>query len=390
MITPVMPTYARADLAFEKGEGPYLYAQDGRRFLDFGSGIAVNTLGHSHPHLVAKLSEQVGKLWHTSNLYQMPGQVKLAERLVANTFADTVFFCNSGAEANEAGIKMLRRYQHVSGNPEKNRILVATNAFHGRTLGTLTAGYSEKYREGFGPMPDGFDRVAFGNLNELRNAITPNTGGIILEPIQGEGGICRAPEGYLEGVRKAADEFGMLVMFDEVQTGIGRTGKLFAYQWSDMVPDIISSAKGLGGGFPIGALLANEKAASAFSPGMHGTTFGGNQLATAAANAVLDEVLKPGFMDNVLEMSRLIVDGLEGIARKHPGFIEEVRGMGLLLGMKTVPTNGDVVAKLRELNLLTVPAGDNVVRLLPPLNITKSHVDEALAAIEAAAVALTK
>ena len=390
MITPVMPTYARADLAFERGEGPYLYAQDGRRFLDFGSGIAVNTLGHSHPHLVAKLTEQVGKLWHTSNLYQMPGQVKLAERLVANTFADTVFFCNSGAEANEAGIKMLRRYQHVSGHPEKNRILVATNAFHGRTLGTLTAGYSEKYREGFGPMPDGFDRVAFGNLNELRNAITPNTGGIILEPIQGEGGICRAPEGYLEGVRKAADEFGMLVMFDEVQTGIGRTGKLFAYQWSDMVPDIVSSAKGLGGGFPIGALLANEKAASAFSPGMHGTTFGGNQLATAAANAVLDEVLRPGFMDHVLEMGRLIIDGLEVIERKHPGFIEEVRGMGLLLGMKTKPANVDVVAKLREFNLLTVPAGDNVVRIIPPLNITKTHVDEALVAIDAAAAALGK
>ncbi|BDW94399.1 MULTISPECIES: aspartate aminotransferase family protein [Thalassospira] len=390
MITPVMPTYARANLAFEKGEGPYLYAQDGRRFLDFGSGIAVNTLGHSHPHLVAKLTEQVGKLWHTSNLYQMPGQEKLAKRLIENSFADTVFFCNSGAEANEAGIKMLRRYQYVSGHPEKNRILVATNAFHGRTLGTLTAGYSEKYREGFGPMPDGFDRVAFGNLNELRNAITPNTGGIILEPIQGEGGICRAPEGYLEGVRKAADEFGMLVMFDEVQTGIGRTGKLFAYQWSDMEPDIISSAKGLGGGFPIGALLANEKAAAAFTPGMHGTTFGGNQLATAAANAVLDEVLKPGFMDHVLEMSRLIVDGLEVIARKHPGFIEEVRGMGLLLGMKTKPANVDVVAKLREFNLLTVPAGDNVVRIIPPLNITKTHVDEALVAIDAAAAALGK
>ena len=390
MITPVMPTYARANLAFEKGEGPYLYAQGGRRFLDFGSGIAVNTLGHSHPHLVAKLTEQVGKLWHTSNLYQMPGQEKLAKRLIENSFADTVFFCNSGAEANEAGIKMLRRYQYVSGHPEKNRILVATNAFHGRTLGTLTAGYSEKYREGFGPMPDGFDRVAFGNLNELRNAITPNTGGIILEPIQGEGGICRAPEGYLEGVRKAADEFGMLVMFDEVQTGIGRTGKLFAYQWSDMEPDIISSAKGLGGGFPIGALLANEKAAAAFTPGMHGTTFGGNQLATAAANAVLDEVLKPGFMDHVLEMSRLIVDGLEVIARKHPGFIEEVRGMGLLLGMKTKPANVDVVAKLREFNLLTVPAGDNVVRIIPPLNITKTHVDEALVAIDAAAAALGK
>ncbi|MBO6804927.1 MAG: aspartate aminotransferase family protein, partial [Thalassospira sp.] len=382
--------YARANLAFEKGEGPYLYAQDGRRFLDFGSGIAVNTLGHSHPHLVAKLTEQVGKLWHTSNLYQMPGQEKLAKRLIENSFADTVFFCNSGAEANEAGIKMLRRYQYVSGHPEKNRILVATNAFHGRTLGTLTAGYSEKYREGFGPMPDGFDRVAFGNLNELRNAITPNTGGIILEPIQGEGGICRAPEGYLEGVRKAADEFGMLVMFDEVQTGIGRTGKLFAYQWSDTEPDIISSAKGLGGGFPIGALLANEKAAAAFTPGMHGTTFGGNQLATAAANAVLDEVLKPGFMDHVLEMSRLIVDGLEVIARKHPGFIEEVRGMGLLLGMKTKPANVDVVAKLREFNLLTVPAGDNVVRIIPPLNITKTHVDEALVAIDAAAAALGK
>jgi len=390
VITPVMPTYARADLAFEKGEGPYLYAQDGRRFLDFGSGIAVNTLGHSHPHLVEKLTEQVGKLWHTSNLYQMPGQEKLAKRLIENSFADTVFFCNSGAEANEAGIKMLRRYQYVSGHPEKNRILVATNAFHGRTLGTLTAGYSEKYREGFGPMPDGFDRVAFGNLNELRNAITPNTGGIILEPIQGEGGICRAPEGYLEGVRKAADEFGMLVMFDEVQTGIGRTGKLFAYQWSDMEPDIISSAKGLGGGFPIGALLANEKAAAAFTPGMHGTTFGGNQLATAAANAVLDEVLKPGFMDHVLEMSRLIRDGLEVIERKHPGFIQEIRGMGLLLGMKTKPANVDVVAKLREHNLLTVPAGDNVVRIIPPLNITKAHVDEALVAIDAAAAALGK
>ncbi|MDP2700332.1 aspartate aminotransferase family protein [Thalassospira sp.] len=384
-----MPTYARADLAFERGEGPYLYALDGRRFLDFGSGIAVNCLGHSHPHLVRELTDQVAKLWHTSNLYQMPGQQKLAERLVANTFADTVFFCNSGAEANEAGIKMMRRYQYVAGNREKNRILVATNAFHGRTLGTLTAGYSEKYREGFGPMPDGFDRVAFGNLNELRDAITPETAGILVEPIQGEGGICKAPEGYLEGLRKAADEYGLLVMFDEIQTGIGRTGKLFAYQWSDMEPDIISSAKGLGGGFPIGALLANEKAASAFSPGMHGTTFGGNQLATRAANAVLDEVLKPDLMENVLAMSQFLRTGLEAIGRKHPGFIAEIRGMGLLMGIKTVPTNSDVVAKLRELNLLTVPAGDNVVRIIPPLNITKTHVDEALAAIDAAAAALT-
>ncbi|MFH1805970.1 MAG: aspartate aminotransferase family protein [Pseudomonadota bacterium] len=384
-----MPTYARADLAFERGEGPYLYALDGRRFLDFGSGIAVNCLGHSHPHLVRELTDQVAKLWHTSNLYQMPGQQKLAERLVANTFADTVFFCNSGAEANEAGIKMLRRYQYVAGNREKNRILVATNAFHGRTLGTLTAGYSEKYREGFGPMPDGFDRVAFGNLNELRDAITPETAGILVEPIQGEGGICKAPEGYLEGLRKAADEYGLLVMFDEIQTGIGRTGKLFAYQWSDMEPDIISSAKGLGGGFPIGALLANEKAASAFSPGMHGTTFGGNQLATRAANAVLDEVLKPGLMENVLAMSQFLRTGLEAIGRKHPGFIAEIRGMGLLMGIKTVPVNTDVVAKLRELNLLTVPAGDNVVRIIPPLNITKTHVDEALAAIDVAAAALT-
>lgn len=390
MIAPVMPTYARADLAFEKGEGPYLYAQDGRRFLDFGSGIAVNTLGHAHPHLVEALTEQAKKVWHTSNLYRIPGQEKLAARLVENTFADTVFFCNSGAEANEAGIKMLRRYQYVSGHAEKNRILVATNAFHGRTLGTLTAGYSDKYREGFGPMPDGFDRVAFGNLNELRDAITPETAGILVEPIQGEGGICKAPEGYLEGLRKAADEFGLLVMFDEVQTGVGRTGKLYAYEWSDMVPDIISSAKGLGGGFPVGALLANEKAAAALTAGMHGTTFGGNPLAMAAANAVLDEVLKPGFMDNVLAMSQLIRDGLAVIARKHPGFIAEVRGMGLLLGMKTVPTNVDVVAKLRELGLLTVPAGDNVVRLLPPLNITKTHVDEALAAIDAAAAALAQ
>ncbi|WP_305791109.1 aspartate aminotransferase family protein [Thalassospira sp. MCCC 1A01428] len=389
MITPVMPTYARADLAFEKGEGPYLYAQDGRRFLDFGSGVAVNCLGHAHPHLVEAITEQAKKVWHTSNLYRVPGQEKLAKRFVEHTFADTVFFCNSGAEANEAGLKMLRRYQYVNGHSEKNRILVASNAFHGRTIGTLTAGASDKYREGFGPMPEGFDRVAFGNLNELRNAISEKTAGILVEPIQGEGGIMPAPKGYLEGLRKAADEYGLLVMFDEVQTGIGRTGKLFAYEWSDMLPDIISSAKGLGGGFPVGALLANEKAAAALTPGMHGSTFGGNPLAMAAANAVLDEVLKPGFFDNVLAMSKLIRDGLAAIAKKHPGFIDEVRGTGLLLGMKMVPNNGDVVGKLRDQNLLTVPAGDNVVRLLPPLNITKTQVDEALAAIDAVAAAFT-
>jgi acetylornithine/N-succinyldiaminopimelate aminotransferase len=380
-----MPTYARADLAFERGEGPYLYAQDGRRFLDFGSGVAVNCLGHAHPHLVKALTEQAQKVWHTSNLYRIPGQEKLAARLVENTFADTVFFCNSGAEANDAGIKMLRRYQHISGHPEKNRIIVATDAFHGRSIATITAGGTAKYREGFGPLPEGFDRVPFGNLNELRNAITDETAAILVEPVQGEGGIRPASPEYLQGLRKAADEFGLLLMFDEVQTGVGRTGKFYAYEWAGVEPDVMASAKGLGGGFPVGAVLANEKAAQAFTPGMHGSTFGGNPLAMAAGNAVLDEVLKPGFMDNVVAMSDLLRDGLAQIRAKHPGFIEEVRGQGLLLGMKMVPTNGDVIVKLRDHALLTVGAGDNVVRLLPPLNITKTQVDEALAAIDAVA-----
>ncbi len=382
MISPVMPTYQRADLAFERGEGAYLFATDGRRYLDFVSGIAVTALGHAHPHLVAALTEQAKKVWHLSNLYQIPGQQRLAERLVAASFADSVFFCNSGAEAIECGLKMTRKYHDESGHPERYRIITVEGAFHGRTLATIAAGGQEKHLKGFDPVVDGFDKVAFGNMNELRAAITAQTAAILTEPVQGEGGMRPAPAEYLQAVRRVADEFGLLLFVDEVQCGMGRTGKLFAHEWAGIEPDILATAKGIGGGFPMGACLAKEKVASALVAGSHGSTFGGGPLAMACGNAVLDVLLGDGFLGEVERMGRLLRTGLEALVKRHPGIFAEVRGAGLMLGLKCVVTNTDVVGRLREAGLLTGSAGENVVRILPPLIVTENHVDEALRIID--------
>ena len=384
MIPAVMPTYARSELAFERGEGAYLITADGTRYLDFAAGIAVNSLGHSHPHLVETLIEQGKKLWHTSNLYQIPEQTRLAERLVANTFADTVFFGNSGAEAGELAIKIVRKYHDDTGHPERYRIIGCQGAFHGRTLATLAAAGNEKYLKGYAPTVDGFDTVAFGNLNELRAAITPETAAIIVEPVQGEGGIRPGSIDYLKGLGAVADEFGLLLIFDEVQCGMGRTGKLFAHEWAGVTPDVMMVAKGLGGGFPVGAVLATENAVQGFAPGAHGSTFGGNALAMAVSNAVLDVMLAPGFLEGVDKNAQLLLSKLEAVADRYPGVISEVRGVGLILGLKCVVPNTEMVDMLRKLKLLTVGAGDNVVRLVPPLTIGKAEIDQAVAAIEAA------
>lgn len=389
MIPAVMPTYARIDIMFDHGEGPYLFATNGERYLDFAAGIAVCSLGHSHPALVKALTDQAQKLWHVSNLYRIPGQERAAELLVANTFADTVFFSNSGAEAIECGIKMIRRYHSDQGHPEKFRVITVEGGFHGRTLATIAAGRQEKHLAGFAPMVDGFDQVPFGNLNELRNAISPETAGILVEPIQGEGGIRAADLDYLRQLRATADEFGLLLMFDEVQTGVGRTGKLFAHEHAGVTPDVMAAAKGLGGGFPIGACLATEKAATAMSAGSHGSTFGGNPLAVAVAEAVLTTILADGFLDRIKPISDHLWDGLLTLQKRHPTVIHDVRGAGLMLGIKVSDVPG-MVATLRDHHMLTVPAGDSVVRLLPPLIIDKSHADEALAAIDTAATDLEK
>ncbi|MBC7908072.1 MAG: aspartate aminotransferase family protein [Rhodospirillaceae bacterium] len=373
-----MPTYARADVAFERGEGAYLWSTDGRRFLDFGSGVAVTSLGHCHPHLVSALQAQAGKLWHTSNLYRVPGQEKVAAKLVANTFADTVFFCNSGAEANECAIKMARKYHYDSGNPEKVEIICATGAFHGRTLGTIAAGGQEKHLKGFAPVMPGFVHVPFGNLNELRAAITPQTAAILVEPVQGEGGVVAGDPDYLKRLRATADEFGVLLIFDEVQTGMGRTGPLFAYEWTCVTPDIMPVAKGLGGGFPVGACLATAAAAKGLSAGAHGSTFGGNPLAMAAADAVLDVMLEPGFLDGAKAMAAKLRQGVEAVCGQFPKVIEQVRGVGMLIGLKCLIPNTELQAKLMANGLLTVGAGDNVVRLLPPLIIRDAEIEEAL------------
>lgn len=382
-----MPTYARTDIALERGEGPYVFDTDGRRYLDFGSGIAVTALGHAHPALVQALTEQAQKLWHTSNLYRIPGQERVADILVANTFADTVFFANSGAEAVECGLKMIRRYHDSNGDGDKFRVITIEGGFHGRTLATIAAGRQEKHLAGFAPIVDGFDQVAFGNLNELRSAIGPETAGILVEPIQGEGGIRTADIDYLRQVRQAADEFGLLLMYDEVQTGVGRTGKLFAHEHAGVTPDIMAAAKGLGGGFPIGACLATERAAAAMTAGSHGSTFGGNPLAVAVAEAVLTTLLGDGFLDRIAPLSARMKDGLEAIIARHSSVVTQVRGLGLMLGIRVADV-AQMIEALRAHNLLAVPAGDSVVRLLPPLIIEDHHVDEALAAIEAAAADL--
>ena len=376
----ILPTYNRNQLAFEKGEGPYLFANDGRRYLDFASGIAVTCLGHAHPHLVKALAEQSAKLWHCSNIFEIPDQQRLAERMTANTFADSVFFCNSGAEAVETGIKTIRRYHFANGNPEKYRVICAEGAFHGRTLTTIFAGGQPKHTEGFGPEVPGFDHVAFGNLNEARAAVTPETGGILVEPIQGEGGYKPADPGFIKGLRAICDEFGLLLMFDEVQCGNGRTGKYFAHEWFDTTPDVMATAKGMGGGFPVGACLTTAEAGKGMIAGTHGSTYGGNPLAMAVANAVLDVMLEPGFFDRVAAMGKIIMAGLEEVVRDFPDIFVEARGMGLMVGIKCAEgvVNGEMVEALREGGLLCVGAGENVVRMAPPLTIEEAQIHEGL------------
>ena len=379
MTPAVMPVYARTDLAFERGEGAYLYDAAGRRYLDYASGVAVTALGHAHPRLVAALTAQIGKVWHTSNIYRVPGQERVAAKLIANSFADTVFFCNSGAEAMEGVIKLCRKYQHDTGHPERFRIITAEGAFHGRTLATLAAGGQAKHLKGFEPATEGFDHVPWGNLNELRAAITPQTAAILVEPVQGEGGVRAASVDYLRGLRSTADEFGLLLAMDEVQTGIGRTGKLFAHEWAGIAPDVMGIAKGLGGGFPVGAVVATERAAVGMVPGSHGSTFGGNPLAMAAAETVLEVILEDGFLDHVREMAELLWTETGKLVKDYPAVVAERRGSGLLLGLKCLPPNSEVYAKLLANGLMTVVAGDNVVRLLPPLIIGPEQVTEAMA-----------
>jgi acetylornithine/N-succinyldiaminopimelate aminotransferase len=378
VITPVMPTYGRWDLAVEKGEGCQLYTTDGRKFLDFTSGIAVTSLGHCHPHVIEAITKQAGQLWHSSNLFRIPGQEKLAQRLVDNSFADTVFFNNSGAEACELSLKVARKYQSTTGHPEKYRIIGCNGSFHGRSFATLAAAGAEAYLKGFGPVMDGFDHVAFNNLNEMRAAITPETAGIIVEPVQGEGGV-RAPSAdYLKGLRAICDEFGLVLIYDEVQCGMGRTGKLFAHEWAGVTPDIMAVAKALGNGLPIGACLATEKAAVGMTAGSHGSTFGGNPMSVAAGNAVLDVMLAPGFFDRVNDTAKYLWSKLETLVGQYTKVFDSVRGSGMLLGVKCVVTAGDVVAKAREKGLLVLTAGDNVLRILPPLIAGKAEIDEAV------------
>ena len=388
MNSPLLPTYARADLAFQEGEGAWLTATDGTRYLDFGGGIAVASLGYSHPHLIAALAEQGKKLWHTSNLFRIPEGERLAQRLVDASFADYVFFTNSGAEAMECAIKMARKYQSACGHPEKYRIITFEGAFHGRTLATVAAGGQQKYLEGFGPKVEGFDQVPFGDHEALKAAIGPETGAILIEPIQGEGGIRPVPPQCLRGLRQLCNEHGLLLIFDEVQTGVGRTGKLFAHEWSGVTPDIMAVAKGIGGGFPLGACLATKEAAKGMTAGTHGTTYGGNPLAMAVGNAVLDVVLAQGFLDKVEKTGLLLKQRLAELRDRRPGIIEEVRGEGLMIGLKLKPNNGEFTAAARAEKLLVIPAGDNVVRLLPPLIIGEAEVSQAIARLDSACAAM--
>ncbi len=370
----LLPVYRRSDIAIERGDGCYLYAPDGTRYLDFASGIAVNALGHSHPHLVKALTEQAAKLWHVSNMYSTPGLLRFADRLVAATFADKAFFCNSGSEAVECGIKMIRKW----GQP-KNRIITFDGGFHGRTLACISAGGNEIAREGYAPLLDGFDRVAFNDLTAVERAITPQTAGILVEAIQGEGGVRVASHAFLRGLRKLADVHGLLLMVDEVQAGMGRTGKLFAFEHAGIVPDIVTVAKGIGNGFPLAATLTTDRIASVMSPGTHGSTYGANPLAMAVGNAVLDIMLAPGFFAQVEKTGAVLKNGLLALQKKFPALIAEVRGEGLLLGLKINVPHYALVERLRTARLLTSPAQDHVIRIIPPLIVNEAQVAEALA-----------
>lgn len=385
----LLPVFARADLAFARGEGVWLISTTGERYLDFTSGIAVNALGHCHPHLVAALQEQATQLWHMSNLFKSPDGERLAARLCEQSFADFVFFANSGAEAMECAIKITRKHHAALGHPERYRIITFEGAFHGRTLATLAATGSAKYLDGYGPPMDGFDQVPLGDLDAVKAAIGPGTAGILIEPLQGEGGVRSPPHAFFRALRELCDQHGLLLIFDEVQTGMGRTGALFAHQRIGVTPDVMALAKALGGGFPIGACLATADAAAGMTPGSHGSTFGGNPLAIAAGNAVLDIMLKPGFFERVQQIALSAKQKLASVVDRYPQVLAEVRGEGLLIGLKAVVPSTDLVAALREQKLLTVGAGDNVVRLLPPLIVSEAEIDDAVERIERACVALS-
>lgn len=390
MVTSVMPTYARAQLSFVKGEGVWLVDDQDRRFLDLGGGIAVNALGHANPKLVAALTEQAGALWHTSNLYQIPNQQKLADMLVDLTFADTVFFTNSGTEAMECAVKMARKYHHSKGAPERTRVITFDGAFHGRTFGMISAAGSDKLVNGFGPLLPGFDHVALGDDAALEAAIGDETAAILIEPIMGEGGIIPVPEQIMRQLRELCDRHGLLLIFDEIQCGVGRSGKLFDHEHAGVTPDIMAIAKGIGGGFPLGACLATEAAASGMVAGSHGSTYGGNPMACAVGIAVLNEISGAGFLDHVSRVSGHLRQRLEGLVASHGDVFAEVRGRGLMLGVVCKVPNMDVVNAGYETQVLTVPGGDNVIRILPPLTITEAEIDDAIARLDQAATAIEK
>ncbi|MGQ3210405.1 MAG: aspartate aminotransferase family protein [Shinella sp.] len=386
---PLYETYMRAPLRFTRGEGVWLVAENGERYLDFAAGVAVNSLGHAHPHLVAALKDQADKVWHLSNLYEVPGQEILGRRLTEATFADKVFFTNSGAEALECAIKTARRYHFAKGHPGKFHIITFDGAFHGRTIATIAAGGQEKYIEGFGPKAPGFLKVPFGDITAVKDSITEETAAILIEPVQGEGGIRPVPKEFMQELRQLCDEYGLLLILDEVQSGVGRTGRLFAYEWSGVAPDIMAVAKGIGGGFPLGACLATNEAAAGMVAGTHGSTYGGNPLAMAVGNAVLDVVLEDGFLDHVRDIALVFRQGLAALKDRFPEIIEDVRGEGLMLGIKAKIPVADLLKAVRAEKLLGVPAGDNVLRLLPPLTVTAEEAREGLARIERAAEKLT-
>lgn len=385
---PLYDTYNRTPLRFSHGKGAWLTTESGERYLDFAAGVAVNSLGHAHPHLIAALTAQAEKVWHLSNLYEVPGQEVLAKRLMDVTFAEKVFFTNSGAEALECAIKTARRYHFSKGHPERFHIITFEGAFHGRTTATIAAGGNEKYIEGFGPKAPGFDPVPFGDLDAVRAAITDATGAILIEPVQGEGGIRPAEPEFMRGLRDICDEHGLLLILDEVQCGVGRTGKLFAYEWSGITPDIMAVAKGIGGGFPLGACLATAEAASGMVAGTHGSTYGGNPLAMAVGQAVLDVVLADGFLEHVRDMALIFRQGLASLADRFPDEVAEIRGQGLMLGIKPKAPSSELMAAMRAEHLLAVPAGENVIRLIPPLVLTAEDVREGLNRIERALTTL--
>ncbi|MDG1170745.1 MAG: aspartate aminotransferase family protein [Sulfitobacter sp.] len=389
MISSVLPTYNRAPLSFVSGSGSWLTEADGRRFLDLGAGIAVNALGHAHPALVAALTAQAGQLWHTSNLYQIPQQQALADRLVEHSFADTVFFTNSGTESCELAVKMARKYFYDKGQPERVEIITFDGSFHGRSSAGIAAAGSEKMTKGFGPLLPGFVHLGFGDHDALTAAITEKTCAVMVEPVQGEGGIRPLPDACLKGLRDLCDEHGILMILDEVQCGVGRTGKLFAHEWSGITPDIMMVAKGIGGGFPLGAVLATENAASGMTAGTHGSTYGGNPLGCAVGCAVMDIVNDPAFLAEVNRKSSLLRQKLEGLVASHPTVFESVRGMGLMLGIKCKVAPGDVVNAGYAHEVITVPAGDNVIRLLPPLTISDAEISQAISRLDAAAASLS-